>query len=207
MTQWFSDPDSSVKELQFGTVTRQGDKLAFVASTQAAQDQIRFYQSTGPAPSPPTPMCAITGATGGQFSYTSFAPDGTQIAWQESDGIHVGAVGALSDCGSITDRLTLPGGTQPFFGAAGVNMANAPSAPTSSGPGTAGGPGASGQPTAGGTGQPGNAGGHRTPHHHHHGHHRRPRRRHRHHLVPPLRRHIQPTPHARPAATLIRPIA
>jgi len=124
LTQWFSDPDSSVKELQFGTVTRQGDKLAFVASTQAAQDQIRFYQSTGPAPSPPTPMCAITGATGGQFSYTSFAPDGTQIAWQESDGIHVGAVGALSDCGSITDRLTLPGGTQPFFGAAGVNMAN-----------------------------------------------------------------------------------
>lgn len=43
LTQWFSDPDTSVKELQFGTITRQGDKLAFVASTQASQDQIRFY--------------------------------------------------------------------------------------------------------------------------------------------------------------------
>ena len=212
LTQWFSDPDSSVKELQFGTVTRQGDKLAFVASTQAAQDQIRFYQSSGPAPSAPTPMCAITGPPGGQFSYTSFAPDGMQIAWQESDGIHVGSVGPLSDCGSITDRLTLPGGTQPFFGAADVNMANAPSAPTSSGTGSAAGPGGSVAgpggsiagpggsvpPASGGTGQPLSAGGQRTAHPNHHGHHHRPRRRHR---------HVQPVRRARPGATSIRPIA
>ena len=35
LTQWFSDPDTAVKQLQYGTITRQGDKLAFVASTQA----------------------------------------------------------------------------------------------------------------------------------------------------------------------------
>ena len=183
LTQWFSDPDSTVKQLQYGTITRQGDKLAFVASTQATQDEIRFYQTHGPAPNAPTPMCAITGANGGQFSYTSFAPDGTQIAWQEGDGIHEGSVGSLSDCSSITDQLVIPGGSQPFLGAADVNMANAPSAPASGGNASGGAHGGGGQTGSGG--QPGSPGGQPGSGHsggHHPGHRRHQhRRRHRHH--------------------------
>lgn len=140
-------------------------------------------------------------ATGSQFSYTSFTPDGTQIAWQESDGIHVGDVGALSNCASITDHLVIPGGTQPFFGAANVNLANAPSAPTPSSTLNPGGSGGNGQPTGGGTGQPGgtggNADGRGTPPRRHHRH------RHQHHPRPPRRAGL--THRARPAAMAIRP--
>jgi hypothetical protein len=187
LTQWFSDPDPAVKQLQYATIPRQRDKLAFVASTQATQDEIRFYQANGPAPSAPTPMCAITGANGGEFSYTSFAPDGTQIAWQEGDGIHEGSVGSLSDCSSITDQLVIPGGSQPFVGAADVNMANAPS--PAGGNAGGGAPGGGGQ--AGGGGQPGSSGGHH-PGHRRHQH----RRRHRNHRRPQHR--------ARAAAVPIR---
>jgi hypothetical protein len=139
VAQWFSDPDPSVKQLQFGAVTRQGDKLAFVASTQNPQDEIRLYQANGPIPNQPTAMCALTGATGGQFSYPSFSPDGSELVWQESDGIHAGSMANLGDCSSITDQLILPGASQPYFGPADVNMANAPTPPAQAGsPGGAG---------------------------------------------------------------------
>jgi hypothetical protein len=182
LTQWFSDPDPSVQQLQFGAVSRSGDKLAFVATTQGPQDQIRLYEVTGPIPNAPTPVCALTGATGGQFFYPSFSPDGSELAWQDAAGIHVSAVSNLSDCSTITDQLVLPGGSEPYFGRADVNPANAPAPPTvnptSSGPtasgSTAGAPGA--MPSI----SPSTAGPRR--HHRHHRRHRHRRHHHRHHV-------------------------
>ena len=41
-------------------------------------------------------------------------PDGARIAWAESDGIHVAAVGALDDCAAIREQVvTLPGAWEP----------------------------------------------------------------------------------------------
>lgn len=182
MTQWFSDPDSSVRQLQFGAITRAADKLAFVATTQTPQDQIRLYQSGGPPPNPPTPVCAITGATGGQFSYLSFSPDGGQLAWQDAAGIHISAVSNLNDCSTITDQLILPGGSEPSFGPANLNPANAPT-PPSGNPAATPPPSGSGTPRAGApAGSPSRTpGGHPNP-----GHpqktrrHTRAHRRHRH---------------------------
>lgn len=53
LTQWFSDPDASVKDLQFAIITRQGDKLAFVASTQVEAAPVTV--GTGPE----TPLAAF----------------------------------------------------------------------------------------------------------------------------------------------------
>jgi hypothetical protein len=148
LTQWFSDPDSSV--LQFGAVTRAGDELAFVATTQNPQDQIRLYETNGPIPNAPTPVCALTGASGGQFFYPSFSPDGSELAWQDSAGIHLSPVSNPSDCSTIGDQLFIPGGSEPYFGPADLNPANAPAQP--SGPSASGGgagPGTTGTITAG----------------------------------------------------------
>jgi hypothetical protein len=139
LSQWFSDPDPGVRQLQFGAITRAGDKLAFVATTQNPQDQIRLYQSTGAYPSAPNAMCALTGATGGQFSYLSFSRDGSQLAWQDAAGVHISPVSNLSDCSTITDQLIIPGGTEPFFGPANVNMTNMPIPPASGPSGSVGG--------------------------------------------------------------------
>jgi hypothetical protein len=186
LTQWFSDPDPSVKELQFGAITRLGDKLAFVASTQNTQDEIRLYQTNGPIPNQPTAVCAITGATGGHFSDPSFSPDGSELVWQESDGVHIGSVANLGDCSSITDQLILPGASQPDFGPADVNLANAPT-PSGQGGSTGGmGAGSSGGAGAFGSGPAGNTReGSQPVGHSHRATHRHRRHRHRRHRAKP----------------------
>jgi hypothetical protein len=179
LTQWFSDPDPSVKQLQFGAVTRAGDKLAFVATTQNPQDQIRLYETNGAIPNAPTPVCALAGADGGQFSYPSFSPDGSELAWQDAGGVHLSPVSNLSDCSTITDQLIIPGGSEPDFGPANVNMANAPAQR-----GTMPVPVPAGTPTSGPAAAPGGSAlttappakrhhrrhRHRRHHRHHHGH-------------------------------------
>jgi hypothetical protein len=178
LTQWFSDPDPSVKQLQFGAVTRAGDKLAFVATTQNPQDQIRLYETDGAIPNPPIPVCALAGADGGQFSYPSFSPDGSELAWQDGGGIHLSPVSNLSDCSTITDQLIIPGGSEPYFGPADVNMADAPAQP-----GTAPASVPVGTPTSGSGVTPGGTPLTAAPpvrrHHHRHRHRRHHHRRHR----------------------------
>ena len=49
----------------------------------------------------------------------TFSPDGSRIAWAESDGIHAATLGALDDCGAIREQiLTLPGAWEPHWSAA-----------------------------------------------------------------------------------------
>ena len=49
----------------------------------------------------------------------TFSPDGTRIAWAESDGIHAATLGTLEDCGAIREQvLTLPGAWEPHWSAA-----------------------------------------------------------------------------------------
>ena len=46
----------------------------------------------------------------------TFSPDGARLAWAQSDGIHVAALGALDDCGAIRGRVvTLPGAWEPHW--------------------------------------------------------------------------------------------
>ena len=46
----------------------------------------------------------------------TFSPDGTRLAWAESDGIHVATLGALTDCAAIREQVvTLPGAWEPYW--------------------------------------------------------------------------------------------
>ena len=46
----------------------------------------------------------------------TFSPDGTRLAWAGSDGIHVAALGALTDCAAIRQQVvTLPGAWEPYW--------------------------------------------------------------------------------------------
>ena len=54
----------------------------------------------------------------------TFSPDGTRVAWAESDGIHVATLGALDDCGAIREQVvTLPGAWEPYWTAASLPAA------------------------------------------------------------------------------------
>ncbi len=92
---------------------------------------IRLYATTAGDVTNPIAKCTITidPSRAAKFITVSptFSPDGSRLAWAETDGIHVANTSNLDDCASISGSLLVPGGAYPFFGPAdetsiGVNV-------------------------------------------------------------------------------------
>jgi hypothetical protein len=81
---------------------------------------ILLYTTAGHDVTQPTLKCTLTldPAAIANFDAASpaFSPDGSRLAWAETDGIHTAITSNLDDCGSMTDRLLIGGGAYPFFG-------------------------------------------------------------------------------------------
>jgi hypothetical protein len=69
---------------------------------------------------------------GGAAINPSWSSDSASLAYGGDDGVHVLSVPSL-DCGAIGDRLVAPGGTEPAFGPADVDMTLVPSSSPSGG--------------------------------------------------------------------------
>lgn len=108
-TEWFDDTSAA---LGGGEVDPAVTKLAAAADGGAT---IRLYRLPAPPPAQPEPRCTISGPVGSFFRPT-WSPDGTALAWQEDDGIHVGRYDLESCAGSQT--LVIPGGRAPDWGPA-----------------------------------------------------------------------------------------
>jgi hypothetical protein len=127
---WYEDPDLS---LSGGEVDASMTRLAATDTTV-----IRLYQLNSPPPSMDVqPKCDITGPAGSFFRPT-WSPNGTQLAWQEDNGIWVGTPN-FADCGAATAALVIPGGKAPDWGPADVGAAGGNGGP---GPGPNPNPGA-----------------------------------------------------------------
>ena len=112
---WFSYDDGT--QLGQGQVSRGGDKFAALAGTGA----IHLFGMASPPPALPVLRCIVRG---GPFTSPTWSPDGSMLAWAESDGVHVaGPVPDLRapvpDCGVIRERR-LAAGSDPFWGPADV---------------------------------------------------------------------------------------
>lgn len=66
----------------------------------------------------------------------TWSQDSGSVAYGSTDGIHVMGVPADWNCAGLTDRLLAPGGSEPDWGPADVDMAQKPSAPVAA-PGAA----------------------------------------------------------------------
>ena len=108
---WFEDEAADVGG---GEISAQGDR--FVASVDGTA-KLRFYSMNGPPPAAPTPRCEANSPQGGYLRPT-FSPDGSAVAWQQPDGIHIGQMN-LDTC-QLQEALVVPGGSYPDFGPAGV---------------------------------------------------------------------------------------
>jgi hypothetical protein len=130
---WYSDP----------ALSRDGRKLAM---TDGDGNESRLYIAAthGPAWSgePPYPEPDYVGGqsdlaaptiecwTGqGRVQNPSWSRDGGTLAYATGDGVHVMAVPADFDCSKLADRLAVAGASDPAFGPADVDPAQAPSAP------------------------------------------------------------------------------
>lgn len=117
---WFVD--ESV-DLGGGEVDRAMTRFAAAADGGA---RIRIYRLPAPPPALPEPRCDVTGAVGSFFRPT-WSPDGTRLAWQEGDGIHVMPVN-LDTCVGQSE-LVIAGGQHPDWGPAAAGAALTASAP------------------------------------------------------------------------------
>jgi WD40-like Beta Propeller Repeat len=128
---WFSYDDGTA--LDQGQLSRAGDRLAAVVGG----DEIHLFGVGAPPPALPVLRCVVPG---GPFSSPTWSPDGSMLAWEARDGVHVaGPVPDLRapvpDCSVIRERR-LAAGTDPYWGAADV-------------PGAASGPATGGSQPAG----------------------------------------------------------
>ena len=114
---WFTE---SGIQLAAGATDREFTKFAGIVS---GGSEVRIYQMNGPPPAEPTARCSFTfeGASD-HYEHPTWSPDGTQLAWDEPDGIHVAdvptPVPAEDDCARVTEGLVIPGGEDPHWGPA-----------------------------------------------------------------------------------------
>jgi hypothetical protein len=112
---WFSYDDGT--SLEQGQLDHTGTRLAAVAGG----DEIHLFGVSQPPPALPALRCIVPG---GPYASPTWSPDGTMLAWEQADGVHVaGPVPDLRepvpDCSVIRQRR-LTAGTQPYWGAADV---------------------------------------------------------------------------------------
>jgi hypothetical protein len=152
--QWsFSIPHPDGGYYDFGDAeaSPDGSRIALTAGGDAtSDDQLYIATTNGPLwvgdppydnglealPSQPTLRC---GGTVGKVVSPTWSPDSRELAYSVADGVHVIGAGNLDDCQGLTDRTIAPGGSEPDWGPAEVDMSQAPSPPTRGSSSTAGG--------------------------------------------------------------------
>jgi hypothetical protein len=123
---WFSDEASEWATGFDAAASRDGTRIAVVENDAADNDGVptravlRLFTAAAPG-APPSFRCELEleAADTTALASPTFSPDGTRIAWAESDGIHAATLGSLGDCGAIREQvLTLPGAWEPHWSAA-----------------------------------------------------------------------------------------
>lgn len=106
---WFTDPAA---RLAAGSINRQ---LTYFAGVRDDGAELRLYRMNGAPPAAPSSTCSFSGT---DIANPSWSPDGSQLAYEATDGIHVATVGSIDDCAQITQALVIPGGSDPDWGPA-----------------------------------------------------------------------------------------
>jgi hypothetical protein len=137
---WFSDDTARWATGFEAAASRSGTRIAVLEDDAAENDGtpkkvvLRLYVAGAPG-APPVFRCEFPLEAADSYSSTSpsFSPDGTRLAWAQSDGIHVASLGALNDCAAIRERVvTLPGAWEPYWTPAtsATPVGGAPTGPT-----------------------------------------------------------------------------
>jgi hypothetical protein len=119
---WFDDtdifPDASSTDLGDAEMTRAGDKLALIRGYGDDKRLLTLKVGGGAIPAP----ACITSADP-KLQGPTWAPEGTRLAWGDSDGLGIGVNVPLdeSGCDAMQLRTLVPGGSEPDWGPADVN--------------------------------------------------------------------------------------
>jgi hypothetical protein len=138
---WFQYPDAMLRD---GELSPDGRKLVAIAAIGGAgspYDHLYFWSTNGPAwtgeppynedinndPRVPAPTIHCENVRDSDAASPSWSPDSTAIAYQDKDGIWIQQVPAdLGDCSASSETLLVPGGSDPDWGPADVDMSQRP---------------------------------------------------------------------------------
>jgi hypothetical protein len=115
---WFSDARADWASAFEATAARSGRRLAVLADDSAdyagfpRRVELRVYDVAGDTPQRRCDIALPAEETVGQTSPT-FSPDGSRLAWAQSDGIHVAALGGA--CTAKQDVIAGPGAWEPYW--------------------------------------------------------------------------------------------
>jgi hypothetical protein len=137
---YYSDPALSPDGSKIAMTDGEGDQSDLVLATtngpawigEPPYPEPDYVNMQSDVPAPTLRCQTPTGA----YSNPSWSSDSRMLAYGTGDGVHVMTVPATLTCSQVTDRLLVPGGTDPAFGPADVNTAQAPSAAPQTAPQT-----------------------------------------------------------------------
>jgi hypothetical protein len=138
---WTSDHDAITYD---SDLSHNGSKLVSVVATNglaSPHNTLRYYETHGPAwvgeppfdnldenapkANPATPACQ--NVRDSEAHDPTWSPDSTALAYDDKDGVWIQQVPAvLGDCSGLTEALRVPGGANPDWGPADVNMSEKP---------------------------------------------------------------------------------
>jgi hypothetical protein len=124
--------------LNDGELSPDGSKVVAVAATggiSSPYDHVYYWTTNGPAwvgeppyendledsVKAPEPTARCQNVRDSEASSPTWSPDSRRIAYADKDGIWVQDVPAsLDDCAGLTERLAIPGASEPDWGPAGL---------------------------------------------------------------------------------------
>jgi hypothetical protein len=114
--QWFSHGEMPL--LHDGDI--RANAMAFVSGQNG--EHLPVYRFEGAPGGDYIEICYAYKGPNGKFESPSFSPDRSYLSWNEGDGIHISPSGIDSGCHpeQVTEKLTIPGGRYPDWGAADV---------------------------------------------------------------------------------------
>jgi hypothetical protein len=125
---WFHDPESGDfdfdrQALNSGELSPKHDLVALIRGNNLKNDwrstAVKIYTVTD-LRTPPTPLCSYP-AQHGALSKVTWSPDGTTLAWSDSNGLWETPVDpTAANCG-LAPKLVIRGGYSPDWGPTGVS--------------------------------------------------------------------------------------
>lgn len=118
--RWLGFSDRTAGDVESFDVSSNGRSVLELTAEGGDRSEFAFWNNNGTPPAgEPTPRCTVVNVAKAP-AYPRFSPDGSQITWQDEDGVYVAPVPTETSGGACTlqAKKIADGGLEPSWGVA-----------------------------------------------------------------------------------------